>query len=221
MPEAQKEIYYLTGESRVQVENAPVLEGFRASGFEVLLLTDPIDELVLPSFPEYKGKPLRAVDRADVDAAPEGSKPTDEEEAAFRPLLARLGEHLPSVKEVRLSRRLTESAACLVAAEGEMGAHLERLLAHSGHSEGLEGGKRVLELNARHPLVAALRDLHAARPDDPRVELYGGLLYEEALLSEGGRLADPASFARRVNEVLLRDAEAAAPRVSSSAGVDS
>ena len=210
MPEAQKEIYYLTGESRAQVENAPVLEGFRASGFEVLLLTDPIDELVLPSFPEYKEKPLRAVDRADVDAAPEGSKPTEEEEAAFKPLLARLGEHLPSVKEVRLSRRLTESAACLVAAEGEMGAHLERLLAHAGHGEGSEAAKRVLELNARHPLVAALRALHAARPDDPRVELYGGLLYEEALLAEGGRLADPASFARRVNEVLQRDAEAAA-----------
>lgn len=87
-----------------------------------------------------------------------------------------------------------------------MGAHLERLLAHSGHADGLEGGKRVLELNARHPMVAALRALHAAGPDDPRLALYGGLLYEEALLAEGGRLADPASFARRLNEVLLRDA---------------
>jgi molecular chaperone HtpG len=203
MPADQKEIYYLTGEERGPLEHSPYLEAFRAKGQDVLLLTDPIDEFILPGLPEYKGKRLQAADRGEL---PDKKDENEEATAQYEKLFARLKEKLGEVSDVRLSSRLKESASCLVAAEGAMSAHLERLLERMGRAE--DGGhpKRVLELNGEHRAVVALRELFEKNPDDPRVEAHGRLLYEQAVLAEGSKLKDPAGFARRINELLVKDA---------------
>jgi molecular chaperone HtpG len=205
MPEEQKEIWTLSGENRAATENAPVLEVFKEKGWDVLLLTDPIDEFAIPQLREYKGKALKAADRDELPEAvkPEGYVP---DEAPFRGLFDSLASVLDGVKEIRLSRRLRESAACLVAPEGEMGANMERILKRSGHAAEVGEGKRVLELNGGHAAVEALRSLHERAPGDPRLAEYGRLLYEEAVLAEGSKVKDPVAMAKRINELLVRDA---------------
>jgi molecular chaperone HtpG len=204
MPSEQKEIYYLIGDSREQAEHSPHLEAFRARGWDVLLLTDPIDEFVIPTLPEYKGKKLIPADRGEID----GGKKEEKKEAdeKYGKLFEHLKSKLPEVSDVRLSSRLKESAACLVAGEGGMSAHLERLMQRMGRADELPAGRRILELNGEHAAVLALRDLYEKTPDDPRVESYGRLLYEQAVIAEGSRIKDPAAFARRINELMVKDA---------------
>jgi molecular chaperone HtpG len=205
MPEDQKEIYYLTGESRGLIEHSPYLEASRAKGRDVLLLTDPVDEFVIPSLGEYKGKRLAAADRGELDEK-DAAKRLEAGEA-FKKLFEHLKKTLPEVADVRLSGRLKESAACLVADEGAPSAHLERLMRRMGRGADAGESKRVLELNGDHPAVVALRDLYAKTPDDARVEAYARLLYDQAVLAEGSKVADPAAFARRINELLVKDAK--------------
>jgi molecular chaperone HtpG len=202
MPADQKEIAYLIGESRELLAHSPYLEAYRARGQDVLLLTDPVDEFTLPALFEYGGKALKAADRAGPDA--DRAKPEADE--ALRKLFAHLKAKLEEVSDVRASARLKESAACLVAEEGAPSAHLERLMRRLGRGGELGKPKRVLELNAEHPAVQALRQLYEKSPDDPRVEAYGRLLYDQAVIAEGSKVKDPAAFARRVNELLVRDA---------------
>jgi molecular chaperone HtpG len=205
MPADQKEVVYLTGEDRGILEHSPYLEAFRARGQDVLLLTDPIDEFTVPALGEYKGKRLRAADRGDLDDKKDEAKSADAEK--YKPLLDHLkGKLADEVSDVRLSSRLKESAACLVAPEGAMSAHLERLMERMGRGDEATRAKRILELNGKHPAVAALRDLYEKKPDDPRVEGYARLLYDQALLAEGSKVKDPAAFARQVNELLVKDA---------------
>ncbi len=202
MPAGQDAIYYLAGESAEQLRHSPYLEAFRAKGYDVLLMTDPVDEFALPHLGQYKGKSLQAADRGEVQAA-EGEVPTDVKEKYAR-LIATFKAALPEVADVRLTRRLTESAACLVADAGTMSAHIERLLRRAG--EGGPATKRVLELNPDNPAVAAVRELHTRTPDDPRVGTYARLLYEQAVIAEGSRIADPADFARRLNDLIAATA---------------
>src|SRR5262249_27441014 len=159
MPEGQKAIYYLIGDSREILEQSPYLEAFRARGWDVLLLTEPIDEFALPALDEYEGKKLQAADRGELDADAGDRAKKAEEEGKYGGLLAYLKGKLSEVSDVRLSGRLKESAACLVADERGMTAHMERLLQKLGRAEDL-AVKRVLELKGEHPAVRALRDLH-------------------------------------------------------------
>ncbi len=202
MAVSQENIYYLIGESRELIEHSPYLESFKAQDQEVLLLTDPVDEFLVGSLFEYKGKKLRAVDKGELNAGEIDAAKKQE----FQPLLDYMKDKLPEVKDVRLSNRLKESAACLVADEHAMSAHLERLLRQHGRLQETEGEKRILELNADHPAVAAVRQLHARNADDARLEKYTRLLYDQAVIAEGSKLRDPQAFARRINEVLARDA---------------
>src|SRR5262249_15866085 len=142
MPAGQNDVYFLSGENREVVEHSPHLEGYQAKGQEVLLLTDPIDEFVVQGLGEYKGKKLKAVDKGGGEGA--GG---EEKKKEFGPLLDYLKGKLPEVKDVRLSNRLKESAACLVAEEWAPGPHLERLLQRMGRGGELPASKKVLELN--------------------------------------------------------------------------
>lgn len=206
MPADQTSIYFMTGEDRAALDHAPALEAFRHRGWDVLLLTEPIDEFVFPMLPDYKGKPLKAADRNAPELPAEDQKKAEEVETTFKPLLALLSGKLTDLKEVRLSRRLKESAACLVADEGAMGANLERLMQKLGKAES-GPSPRILELNPDHPAVRGLLKLHADNPADPRIESHGRLLYDQAVLTEGSRLADPSDFVRRINDLLIKDAE--------------
>ena len=207
MPADQTDIFFLAGEQRSVLEYAPSLEVFRHRGWDVLLLTDPIDEFVFPGLPDYKGKKLLPADRNEPAATPEDEQKVEAATGEFQPLLATLTGLLPELKEVRLSSRLKESAACLVADEGALGANLERLLQKMGRADAMGGPTpRILELNPDHPAVQGLLKLHQADPADPRLEVYAHLLHDQAILTEGSKLPDPTALARRINALIAKDA---------------
>ncbi|HEX4795095.1 MAG TPA: molecular chaperone HtpG [Humisphaera sp.] len=199
MSSDQNEIFYLVGENRAMLENSPYVESFKAKGQEVLLLTDPVDEYLVASLGKYKDKNLKAVDR--VDAAAE-SDTLKEQQKQFGKLLETLKGKLDQVKDIRLTDRLKESAACLVADEGAMGAHMERLLQRMGRGEEIPNSKRILELNPDHAAVQTLRTIAEKNGSDPRIEAFGRLLYDQAVIAEGSKIMDPAGFAKRVNELI-------------------
>ena len=199
MVEGQEEIYYLTGTSRAAVENSPHLEAFRARGVEVLVLTDPVDEVWVDAVGEVDGKRLRSVAKGDVDLSGIGTAAQEQEDqpdaAEFTDLLTWLGEELEDeVKQVRLSHRLTESAACMVGDEFDMTPQLEAMYRASGME--MPTSKRILELNPTHPLVERLRARHAEDPSAADLKDTARLISGAAVLAEGGTLSDPAAFAK-------------------------
>lgn len=202
MPAGQDVIYYLIGETAEQLRSSPYLEAFKAKGYDVLLLTDPIDEFALPGLHEYKGKKLQAADRGELKA--DDAEIAAETREKFASLLGAIKEKITEVSDVRLSQRLTESASCLVADAGAMTAHMERLMQRMGQNA--TGAKRVLELNPKNPAVEAARELHSKNAGDERVASYARLFYEQALLAEGSKLTNPAAFAKRLNDLIARDA---------------
>ncbi|MCV7092400.1 molecular chaperone HtpG [Mycobacterium interjectum] len=209
MKEGQQQIFYATGETRQQLTKSPHLEAFIAKGYEVLLLTDPVDEVWVGVVDEFDGKPLQSVARGEVDLDSEEGKSEaerEEQEKEFADLLAWLKETLSEhVKEVRLSTRLTESPACLITDAFGITPTLARLYRATGQD--VPVGKRILELNPNHPLVTGLRDAHRNAADDAARTVAAEtaeLLYGTALLAEGGALEDPARFAGLLADRLAR-----------------
>jgi len=201
----QEEIYYLIGDSRRELEHSPYLEIFKDRQIEVLLLTDPIDNWVMDGLSEYKGKKLKAVDKGDLKGVAEDKEADREEEEKFKPFLEFLKEKIAGVKGVRLSRRLRESAACLVVEESEMGSYMERMVKKLGQDKDFAGSDRILELNLAHPAVKALKDLFEKNRGDERIVECGLLLYEEAVVAEGSKVADSAAFSRRINDLIVKN----------------
>ncbi|HEV8141786.1 MAG TPA: molecular chaperone HtpG, partial [Methylomirabilota bacterium] len=208
MKDGQDAIYYLTASSRDAGERSPHLEGFRAREWEVLFFTDPIDELWLRLPREVEGKALVSVAKSDLQVGTEEEKKRAEEarkesEESLKDVLTVLRAKLQDeVKDVRLSGRLTESPACLVGDPGDLSPQMQELLRRAGQD--VPKVKRVLELNPTHAIVTKLRQIHAMDAKDPRLALYAELLYGQALLAEGGALADPAAFSRRLTELMLQ-----------------
>jgi molecular chaperone HtpG len=206
MKDGQEQIFYATGETRQQILKSPHLEAFKAKGYEVLLLTDPVDEVWVDAVNEFDGKPLQSVAKGEVDLGSEedaSEAEREEQEKDFAELRTwlteTLGEH---VKEVRLSTRLTESPACLITDAFGVTPALARIYRASGQD--IPVGKRILELNPHHPLVTGLRQAHQDRGDDPSVAETAELLYGTALLAEGGALEDPARFTELLADRLTR-----------------
>ncbi len=201
MKEGQAAIYYVTAESHAAAANSPHLEIFRKKDIEVLLLSDRIDEWVASGLHEFDGKPLTSVAKGSLDlgalADAEEKAQQEREAGEVKPLLERLQKALGErVKEVRATFRLTDSPACLVVGEGEASGHLERLLKAVGQKAPTV--VPVLEVNPHHALVQRL----ANEPDD-KLGDWAQLLFDQALLAEGGHLDDPAAFVRRVNALML------------------
>jgi molecular chaperone HtpG len=203
MKDGQEEIYFLTGESRSQVENSPHMEAFKAQGYEVLLLTDPVDEIWVEAVPDYDGKKFQSIARGSVDLPDSAETPSPEKEGDFQPLLTFLKTALEEqVKDVRLTHRLTTSPACLVSDADDITPTLEKMYRAMGQD--VPHVKRILELNPAHPLVTGLRTAHEQRADDPALPETAELLYGTALLAEGGDLDDPARFAKLLADRLAR-----------------
>ncbi|MFF5174462.1 molecular chaperone HtpG [Micromonospora sp. NPDC000089] len=208
MKDGQTEIYYATGETRATLENSPHLEAFRAKGYEVLLLTDPVDEVWVERVGEFDGRPLRSIAKGQVDLDTEQERTEAEAEREQRTqeyagLLAFLREALAdTVREVRLSSRLTTSPACIVGDAHDLTPTLEKMYRAMGQE--LPPVKRILELNPTHPLVTGLRDAQQRGDDAPAMTETAELLYGMALLAEGGDLPDPARFARVLADRLAR-----------------
>ncbi|HPY90263.1 MAG TPA: molecular chaperone HtpG [Lentisphaeria bacterium] len=206
MPEHQKEIYYITAENRTAAANAPQLEAFKAKGYEVLFFTDPIDDWLSQDLTSYKEKTLRNIGKGDVDIDSEEEKAAKEEarkqaEADNKDLVAAMKEILgDKVKEVRLSKRLTESACCLVSDGWGMGVHMEKIM--KAMNPDTPPTKRILELNPDHSLIAALRQVHAKDAKDPKLAECTEMLYDEALLTAQLPLEDPLAFAKRISNLM-------------------
>lgn len=204
MRSGQDTIYYMAGESRQQVENSPHIEAFRAKGIEILLLTDPVDEVWSSSGVEFEGKSFTSIAKGAVDLDDLDDDSTDDDAAKedkarraeeFEGLLGWLGDTLgEDVSEARLSSRLTESAACLVGDTFSMSPQLEKLYRASGQP--VPKTKRALELNADHPLITELKSRFGAADDHSDLVPTAKLLYGMAVIAEGGELGDPAEFAK-------------------------
>lgn len=209
----QSEIYFLSGESRLHVESSPHLEAFAERGYEVLFFVDPVDEFMIQSLSEFDGKPLRAVGKGEVELGSEEERKKTEEERAQSTekasgLLSFIKEELADyVQEVRLSNRLTSSPACLVAAEGDVSPHIEKLLRKSMGANA-PNQKRILELNPKHPIFRSMKDRFESKSDVAELKKNARLIHGQALLAEGSELPDPSQFAELVAELMVANAGA-------------
>jgi molecular chaperone HtpG len=200
MPIAQDAIYYIVGTKDENVLQSPYLEAFRSKGYEVLVLTDDIDDLIMLDLGEYKGKKVKNVVKGDVHLDKTTETEKKEQEDRFGKLLVKFRERLKDeVKDVRLSGRLTDSAACLVADEGGMDPQMEKLLKSMGQD--VPAQKRILELNPGHPVFETMKGMLESGSEG-EVQEYIDLLYIQSLLLEGSKLKDPAGFARSVAKLM-------------------
>ena len=202
MKDKQDKIYYVTAESYAAAKNSPHLEVFNKKGIEVLLLSERVDEWLTNSLTEFDGKSFQSVSKGNLDlgelADEEEKKVQEETDKAFSDLVERLKTTLDDkVKEVRVTHRLTDSPACLVVDEADMSANLERMLKAAGQQVG--GTKPIFEINPEHPMVKRLQ----TESDDKQFEDWSTILFDQALLAEGGQLTDPASYVKRLNTLLM------------------
>ena len=202
MKDGQEKIYYITSDSYTAACNSPHLEVFRKKGIEVLLMHDRVDEWLVSHLTEFDGKPLVSVAKGDLDLGKLQDK--DEEEAAkkvedeHKDFVKRIQDALgDDVSEVRISHRLTDSPSCLVLGAHEMPVHMQQIMKQAGHA--LPDSKPVLEVNPEHALVERMEQ----ETDEQRFGEWSRLLFEQAMLSEGGQLEDPVAFVKRTNSLLI------------------
>ena len=203
MPMKQKAIYYITADSHSAASTSPHLEIFRKNNVEVLLLSDPVDEWLVSSLNQYKDKPLKSVSKGALDldefASDEDKKANEDKAKGLTGLTEKMQTLLgEKVKSVRVSHRLTDSPACLVADENDLGGNLERILQAMGQSA--PEAKPILEINPDHPLIRQLEPSHA------QLEEWTRVLFDQAALSEGAPLPEPAAYVQRVNQLLTKAA---------------
>jgi molecular chaperone HtpG len=200
MKEGQDKIYYVTGDTFNAAKNSPHLEIFRKKGVEVLLLSDRVDEWMLSFFTEFDGKHMTSVAKGGLDLGSlsdeKEKKEHEETEKNFKDLLDRMKSVLEDkVKDVRVTFRLTDSPACLVSDENELSGNLLRMLKAAGQQA--PDTKPILEINPEHPLLLKLKS------DDRQFDEWTQVLFDQALLAEGGQLNDPAAYVKRINQLLL------------------
>jgi len=212
MKEGQDKIYYITADCFAAARSSPHLEIFRKKGVEVLLMYDRVDEWAMAHFTEFEGKELQSVAKGDLDLGKlqdESEKKEQEKEPSeFKELTAKIGKTLGAkVKEVRVTHRLTDSPACLVSDASGMSMNLERLLKAAGQKVPMS--KPILEMNPQHPLVQRLK----YEANEKRFSDWSHILFDQAMLAEGGRLDDPGAFVKRLNELMLTLAGHAGPKL--------
>jgi len=195
MPEDQEAIYFITAQSYTAAKGSPHLEVFNKKGIEVLLLSDPVDEWLANSVTEFDGKPLKSVTKGDITLDEDEKKEQEKQEEAFSDVIASLQESLKDkVKEVRITNRLTDSPACLVADENDPGANLERIMKAMGQDA--PTSQPILEINPEHAIIKKL-DNSADNFSD-----WAAVLFDQAALAEGADLTDPAGYVKRINALL-------------------
>ncbi|OGR11339.1 MAG: molecular chaperone HtpG [Desulfobacterales bacterium RIFOXYA12_FULL_46_15] len=199
MKEGQKEIYYLTGENLTSLINSPLLESLKAKDYEVLLMVDPIDEWVTQSLFEYKEKKLKSAEKGDLDL----DKVDDEKKNEYSALLSFLkGKLEDKVKNVVVSARLTDSVSCLSGDAWGMSAYMEKILKASGQKSPEQ--KRVMEVNVSHPVLVKMKTIFETDTTNPVLRDYSELLYDIAVISEGGKLDNPAKFSKQLGDLMAK-----------------
>jgi len=197
MKEDQKEIYYLTGESLTSLMNSPLLESLKAKDYEVILMVDPIDEWVTQSLPEYKEKKLKSAEKGDLDL----EKVDDEKKNEYSALLSFLkGKLEKKVKDVVVSNRLKDSVSCLSGDDYGMSAYMEKIMKASGQKT--PDQKRVMEVNVNHPVMGKMKEIFETDTTNPVLKEYSDLLFDIAVISEGGKLDNPARFSKQLGDLM-------------------
>ncbi len=198
----QKEIYYITGDDLNALLNSPHLEKLKEKDYEVLLMTDPVDEWVVQNLTEYDAKPLKSAEKGDLDL----DQVDDKQKEAFTALFGHIkGQLEAKVKEVKASARLKDSVACLSGDAQDMSAYMEKLLKASGQAP--PAAQRVLELNMAHPLMTKIKELFETDRENPTIKSYSQMIYDLAVIAEGGKVGNPSRFSRLVGEAMAHAME--------------
>jgi len=199
MKEDQKEIYFLTGVENTSLMNSPLLESLKAKDYEVILMIDPIDEWVTQSLPEYKEKKLKSAEKGDLDL----EKVDDDKKNEYSALLSFLkGKLEVQVKDVIVSNRLKDSVSCLSGDDFGMSAYMEKIMKASGQKT--PDQKRVMEVNVNHPVMGKIKGLFETDTTNPVLKDYSELLYDIAVISEGGKLDNPARFSKQLGDLMTK-----------------
>lgn len=219
MKEGQKAIYYLTGENRGSLERSPLLEALQEREYDVLFMTDPIDEWVVQTLNTYRDLPLQSIAKGDIDfeddksneqneeksETEESHKDKEQEEGEYSELITALKDMLSdNVKDVKISKRLTESPCCLVAGHMDLGMHMEKIL--KAMQQELPASKKILEINPHHQLLKTMNNMVKNQSDKVRLKEYSELLYDQAALTAGMEIPDPMNFARRISRIMAEAA---------------
>ncbi len=199
MPEDQKDIYYITGENMSALINSPLLEALKAKDYEVILMVDPVDEWVSQSLPEYKEKNLKSAEKGDLELDKVDEDKKNEYTALFKFIQEKLGD---KVKEVQVSNRLKDSVACLSGDDFGMSAYMEKILKASGQDA--PNQKRSLELNISHPLIDKMKQTFETDTTNPMLADYSNLLLDIAIVSEGGKIDNPAQFSKLLGDMMAK-----------------
>ncbi len=195
----QKAIYYITGDNLTALTNSPHLEVLKDKGYEVLLMTDPVDEWVIQSLAEFEEKPLKSAEKGDLEL--EGDEAEKKDDETFKSLFGHIKTNLQEkVKEVKASSHLTESVACLSGDPYDMSAYMQKLLKASGGE--MPESKRTLELNTRHPVIERINAMYEKDRENPALKEYSELLLDMAIISEGGKIDNPARFNKMVGGLM-------------------
>jgi molecular chaperone HtpG len=198
----QNDIYYMTGDSLTSIINSPHLEALKEKDFEVLLMTDPVDEFIIQSMPEFEKKKFKSAEKGDLDI----DKVDDTKKAAYSSLFEKIKSLLDDqVKEVKPSSHLRDSVSCLSGDNYDVSAYMEKLLKASGQP--MPPSKRILELNISHPVMEKIQSIFEKNQEDAALKDYSLLLYDLALVSEGGKIENPARFSRQIGELMAKALE--------------
>jgi len=200
MQEGQDKIYYIAADSHAAAKNSPHLEIFKKKGIEVLLLSDRVDEWLTSHLAEYDGKKLQSVAKGELDLGKDedSEKELEKKAKSSEKLIKRMKKALEEkVEDVRVTNRLTDSPACIVISEQDMAMHMQRILKEAGHA--MPSSKPVLEINPDHPIVKKL-DVEKSKK---KFDDWSDILFDQAILAEGGQLDDPASFVSKLNKMLV------------------
>ncbi len=209
MKEDQEDIFYITGASYNEIINSPYLETFKEKGYEVLIMTDQADDIIMSSLSEYKGKKIKSVIKGDIVLDKTEDKEKEKAKQKFSKLLEFIRYQLKDeVKDVRFSGRLKDTACCLVADTGDMDPQMERLMKAMGQA--VPENKRIFEINPAHPVFETMNIIFEKDPKSITLEEYIKLLYNQALLLEGSKPKDPAAFASAVTKLMVKNADNAA-----------
>jgi molecular chaperone HtpG len=198
MKEDQKEIYFITGEDITSLFNSPLLEALKEKDFEVLLMVDPVDEWVVQSLTEYKEKKLKSAEKGDLDVNKVDDKKKDEYSALLKFIKEKLGD---KVKGVEVSSRLKDSVSCLSADDFAMSSYMEKILKASGQDA--PDQKRTMEVNITHPVIEKIKTLFESDTNNPVIQDYSDLLFDLAVVSEGGKVENPSKFSKLVGDLMV------------------
>jgi molecular chaperone HtpG len=199
MPPDQNEIYYITGENIAAIINSPHLEVLKDKGYEVLLMTDPVDEFAIASLQEFEGKKFKSAEKGDLDI----QKVDDVKKESYAPLFEKIKACLKDkIKEVRPSSHLKDSMSCLSGESSDVSAYMEKLLKAAGQM--VPDNKRILELNLNHPVMEKIQDIYKKNKDDEALEAYSNLLLDLAVIGEGGKVENPSHFSKIIGELMAK-----------------